>query len=425
MMLDQRFVRNNSELVRKKLADRGFDVTLFDQYLEWDKERLELIEKTEKQKQIRNENSKKIGEAKRSGEDISSYMTEVEKANELIATYDEALKETIVPNCERLFFSFPNLQHDSVPVGIDETKNVELKKTGEIPIFDFTPLAHEDIGVALDIFDFERGAKVTGSRFVFYKGLGAKLERALISFMLDVQTDRHGYTELMPPYLVNHDSAFGTGQLPKFSEDMFHTNEGHYLISTAEIPVTNYHRDEILEFGDLPKNYCAYSACFRSEVGSAGRDTKGIIRQHQFNKVELVKLTKPEDSYAELENITRDAERILEALCLPYRRILLCTGDAGFGSAKTYDLEVWFPSQNKYREISSATNFEDFQGRRANIRFKRDKDGKPEYVHTLNASGLAVGRTLAAILENYQNEDGTVNIPEILIPYMNGKRQII
>jgi seryl-tRNA synthetase len=296
---------------------------------------------------------------------------------------------------------------------------------GEIPKFNFTPKPHEEIGESLDILDFTRGAKVTGSRFTFYKGMGAKLERALISFMIDIHTEQNGYTELLPPQLVNFDSAFGTGQLPKFSRDMFETDDQYYLIPTAEIPVTNYHRDEILRIDELPKNYVAYSACFRSEAGSAGRDTKGIIRQHQFNKVELVKLVKPEDSYSELEKITADAEKILQLLKLPYRVITLCTGDAGFGSAKTYDIEVWFPNQNKYREISSATNFEDFQGRRANIRFKRDRDAKAEIVHTLNASGLAVGRCFAAILENYQNEDGSVTIPEVLIPYMGNKKIIV
>lgn len=308
---------------------------------------------------------------------------------------------------------------DDVPVGKDENDNPVIRTVGEPKKFGFTPQAHWDIGEKLGILDFERAAKVTGARFAFYKGLGSRLERSVYNFMLDVHTSKHGYTEIFPPYIVNKESMTGTGQLPKFAEDMFKI-EGldYYLIPTAEVPVTNYHRGEILDVADLPIKYCAYSACFRAEAGSAGRDTRGLIRQHQFNKVELVKFTKPEDSWAELDKLTNDAEEILQLLKLPYHVVRLCTGDIGFSSATTYDLEVWIPAANCYREISSCSNFLDFQARRADIKFRRSPKEKPEYVHTLNGSGLAVGRTVCAILENYQNEDGSVTVPDVLVPYM-------
>jgi len=309
--------------------------------------------------------------------------------------------------------------HQSVPIGRDENSNVEIRTWGTPTVFENQPLTHWEIGENLNILDFERGSKVTGARFTFYRGLGARLERSLINFMLDVHTREHGYTEFFPPFIANKNSMMGTGQLPKFAEDMFKL-EGldYYLIPTAEVPITNYHREEILDAKDLPLYYTAYSACFRAEAGSAGRDTRGLIRQHQFNKVEMVKFSLPEESYNELEKLTANAERILELLGLPYRRMALCSGDVGFSSAKTYDLEVWLPSFNAYREISSCSNFEDFQARRAEIKFRREPKAKPEFVHTLNGSGLAIGRTVAAILENYQQPDGSVIVPEVLRPYM-------
>jgi len=331
------------------------------------------------------------------------------------------LKE-IEAKLKEILLTIPNMPADDVPVGKDEEDNPVIRTVGEPKKFNFTPQAHWDIGEKLGILDFERAAKVTGARFAFYKGLGSRLERSVYNFMLDVHTSKHGYTEIFPPYIVNKESMTGTGQLPKFAEDMFKI-EGldYYLIPTAEVPVTNYHRGEILDGEELPIKYCAYSACFRAEAGSAGRDTRGLIRQHQFNKVELVKFTKPEDSWTELDKLTNDAEEILQLLKLPYHVVRLCTGDIGFSSATTYDLEVWIPAANCYREISSCSNFLDFQARRADIKFRRSPKEKPEYVHTLNGSGLAVGRTVCAILENYQNEDGSVTIPDVLIPYMGCK----
>jgi len=419
-MLNRKWLRENSEVAKEKLATRGFDVSLIDDFLTSDENRRTLLQKVEEYKQKRNALSKQIGEYKRKKEDATSLIKDVEAFNTWIKSFNDKLQE-VEKEADQLLAIIPNIPHDSVPIGKNEDDNVEVRRNGEVPVFSFEPKPHDEIGEKLGILDFARGAKVTGSRFVFYKGLGARLERALINFMLDVHTE-NGYTEFIPPQIVNSESLFATGQLPKFQEDLFQlTEKDYYLIPTAEVPITNYHRNEVLTNEELPKHYTSYSACFRSEAGSAGRDTKGIIRQHQFNKVELVKLTKPEDSYEELENMTMDAERILQLLNLPYRTVALCTGDMGFGSAKTYDIEVWFPSQNKYREISSASNCEDFQAQRASIRFKRENEGKTEFVHTLNASGLAVGRTVAAILENYQNEDGTVTIPAVLIPYMGNK----
>lgn len=422
-MLDLKFVRENQEVVAEALKNRGSDLSL-DNFSVLDVKRREILAKAELLKAKRNTASQEVARLKKAGEDAETIVIEMREVGDEIAKLDDELRQ-VEKDLENTLLEIPNIPHDSVPIGRDEEENMEIRKWGKIPQFDFEPKAHWDIGENLDILDFERGAKVTGARFTFYKGLGSRLERALINFMLDIHTEEHGYTEFFPPFIVNKDSMTGTGQLPKFAEDMFKL-EGldYYLIPTAEVPITNYHREEILSIADLPKYYTAYSGCFRAEAGSAGRDTRGLIRQHQFNKVELVKFSKPEDSYDELEKLTLNAEEVLKKLGLPYRVILLCTGDMGFASAKTYDIEVWIPSQNKYREISSCSNFEDFQARRAGIRFRREMKGKPEFLHTLNGSGLAVGRTVAAILENFQQLDGTVQIPEVLRPYMGGREVI-
>ncbi len=341
-----------------------------------------------------------------------------------IKEYDEEIR-VLEEEISQIMLSIPNIPHESVPIGLTEDENVPIRHWGEPTSFAFGPKPHWEIATELGILDFEGAAKVTGSRFVFYKGIGARLERALINYMLDVHTTQHGYEEILPPYIVNKESMIGTGQLPKFEEDAFKlVDTDYYLIPTAEVPVTNYHRDEIISGSELPIRYAAYSACFRSEAGSAGRDTRGLIRQHQFNKVELVKFVTPEVSYEELESLVGNAERVLQLLGLPYRVLSMCTGDLGFTAAKKYDIEVWIPSYETYREISSCSNFEDFQARRAGIRFRRDAKAKPEFVHTLNGSGLAIGRTMAAILENYQQEDGSVLIPEALRPYMGGLERI-
>lgn len=420
-MLDIKEIRRDPERVAKVVGRRGKEIDM-KPFLEADEKRREIIAKIEALQSQRNAKSKEVGMLKRNGENADALMAEVGAINEEIKTL-EASKEGVDEIVNTFVASLPNMPDDSLPDG-GEDDYVVQRTWGEPRQFDFEAKAHWDIGENLGILDFERAAKVTGSRFVFYKGLAARLERALISFMIDMHTDNQGYTELIPPYMTNATSDFGTGQLPKFAEDMFHL-EGtdYYLIPTAEVPVTNYHRDEILTAKDLPVKYCAFSPCFRSEAGSAGRDTRGIIRQHQFHKVEMVKLAHPDHSWEELESLTHDAEEILQALELPYRVITLAAGDIGFSSAKTYDLEVWLPSYNSYREISSCSNFVDFQARRANLRF-RDTDGKVRFVHTLNGSGLAVGRTLAAILENYQNEDGSVTIPKALVPYMHGYTEI-
>ncbi|WP_339212715.1 serine--tRNA ligase [Aeribacillus sp. FSL K6-3256] len=423
-MLDMKFLRSNFEEIKKKLEHRGEDLTDFDQFVDLDKKRRELIVTTEELKSKRNEVSSKIAELKREKKDTDHLIQEMRQVGERIKTLDEELKE-IEEKLETLILSIPNIPHESVPVGDSEEDNVEVRKWGEIPTFRFEPKPHWEIADQLGILDFERAGKVTGSRFVFYKGLGARLERALISFMIDLHVEEHGYEEVLTPYIVNRTSMIGTGQLPKFEEDAFKIQgEDYFLIPTAEVPVTNLHRDEILQEKQLPINYVAYSACFRSEAGAAGRDTRGLIRQHQFNKVELVKIVKPEDSYEELEKLTSHAENVLKLLGLPYRVMSMCTADLGFTAAKKYDLEVWLPSYQTYREISSCSNFEAFQARRANIRFRRDPKAKPEHVHTLNGSGLAIGRTVAAILENYQQEDGSVVIPEVLRPYMGNKTVI-
>lgn len=415
-MLDVRRVRNNPQEVREALRKRKSGLSL-DEFLTLDEKRRQTLAEVEALKNKRNTVSELIGKMKKAGEDADSFMTEMRGVNQEIKELDEIIRN-LDEQIQAIMYNIPNVPHSSVPQGLEEADNVEIRRWGEPIQFAFEPKAHWEIGESLDILDFERGGKVTGARFTFYKGLGARLERALINFMLDSHA-QHGYTEIFPPFIVNKSSMMGTGQLPKFSEDMFKL-EGldYYLIPTAEVPVTNLHREEIFEYAELPKFYCSYSACFRAEAGAAGRDTRGLIRQHQFNKVELVKFVHPENSYAELEKLTLNAEYILQKLGLPYRVISLCTGDLGFTAAKTYDIEVWLPSFSRYREISSCSNFEDFQARRADIKFRREPKAKPEFVHTLNGSGLAVGRTVAAILENYQQEDGTVIVPEVLRPYM-------
>lgn len=423
-MLDVKTLRENLEEVKQKMHLRGEDLTELNKFAEVDQARRELIVKTEQLKERRNEVSQQISQLKREKKDADHLIKEMREVGEQIKQLDEHLRVKEA-NFQHILLSIPNIPHESVPLGETEDDNVEVRKWGELPQFDFEPKPHWDIADQLNILDFERAGKVTGSRFVFYKGLGARLERALFNFMLDLHVDEHGYEEMLPPYLVNRASMTGTGQLPKFEEDLFLVNdEDFFLIPTAEVPVTNYHRDEILTADQLPKKYAAFSACFRSEAGSAGRDTRGLIRQHQFNKVELVKFVKPEDSYEELEKLTRDAEKVLQLLKLPYRVMSMCTGDLGFTAAKKYDIEVWIPSYDTYREISSCSNFEAFQARRANIRFRRELKGKPEHVHTLNGSGLAIGRTVAAIIENYQQADGSIVIPEVLRPYM-GNREVI
>lgn len=423
-MLDVKLLRNNFDEVKQKLQNRGEDLGEFEKFGELDKRRRTLIVETEALKSQRNEVSQEIAKLKREKQDADAKIEEMRVVGDRIKTLDIELRE-IDEKLDMILMSIPNIPHESTPVGESEDDNVEIRKWGEVRAFDFEPKAHWDLGTDLDILDFENAAKVTGSRFVFYKKLGARLERALINFMMDLHSNEHGYEEMVPPYMVNRASMTGTGQLPKFEEDAFLIEaEDYFLIPTAEVPVTNYHREDILKAEDLPRKYTAFSACFRSEAGSAGRDTRGLIRQHQFNKVELVQFVKPEDSYVALEKLTGNAEEVLRRLELPYRVLSMCTADLGFTAAKKYDLEVWIPSYNSYREISSCSNFESFQARRANIRFRREPGSKPEYVHTLNGSGLALGRTVAAILENYQDADGSVRIPKVLQGYMGGIEKI-
>ncbi|WP_027093457.1 serine--tRNA ligase [Cohnella thermotolerans] len=419
-MLDVRLLRNDYDKVAQALRNRNASLDLIAGFPELDNARRERLTESDALKNRRNVVSQEVAKLKKSGGNADELIAEMRSVNDRIKQLDEEVRE-LEEKIDAMMLAIPNVPHESVPVGASEEDNVEVRRVGEPPKFGFEPKAHYDIADGLGILDFEAAAKVTGSRFVFYKGLGARLERALINLMMDLHADQHGYEEILPPYIVNRDSLIGTGQLPKFEEDLFKI-EGtdYFLIPTAEVPVTNLHRDDILSAEQLPAKFVAFSGCFRSEAGAAGRDTRGLIRQHQFNKVELVKLVAPEKSYEALEELTGHAERVLQLLGLPYRVLTLCTGDMGFGSAKTYDLEVWLPSQGTYREISSCTNFEDFQARRAGIRFRREAGSKPEFVHTLNGSGLAVGRTVAAILENYQQEDGTVLIPEALRPYMGG-----
>ena len=415
-MLDLRFVRTNPEVVKEALKKRNSALSL-DDFLRHEEERRKILFDVETLKAQRNSVSEEVGRRKKSGEDAEVLILEMREVGQKIKVMEDQLTD-IEKKMETVLYEIPNIPHESVPVGKDEADNVQVRTWGTPRSFEFQPLPHYEIGEKLDILDFARAGKVTGARFTFYKGLGAKLERALISFMLDRHTSK-GYVEVLPPYMVHRNSMIGTGQLPKFEEDAFKiAGTDYFLIPTAEVPVTNMYREEILEGEKLPIFHCAYSACFRAEAGSAGRDTRGLIRQHQFNKVELVKFALPENSYEELEALTRDAESILQELELPYRVMALSTGDIGFSSAKTYDLEVWLPSFNTYREISSCSNFEDFQARRANIRFRRGPKEKPEYLHTLNGSGLAIGRTVSAILENYQEKDGRVRVPKALQPYM-------
>lgn len=426
-MLDLNFVRENIDSVRKALESRNFSTDSLATFSDLDAERRRVIAESDSLNQQRNAVSKEIGALMQSGkkEEAEAKRQEVshlkEKQSEL-----ERLRDEAEAAMHDLLSHLPNLPADEVPVGNDESANIEVRRWGSIRQFDFEPKDHVDLGEALGILDIERATKITGSRFAILNGMGARLERALVNFMLDIHTREHGYTETIPPYLVNRKSLFGTNQLPKFEEDLFHIADerGFALIPTAEVPVTNYHSDEILEAKDLPKYFTAYTPCFRSEAGSYGRDTRGLIRQHQFEKVELVKLSLPEDSDAEHEKLTANAERILQLLELPYRTMILSTGDMGFGARKTYDIEVWLPSQKTYREISSCSNCGDFQARRMNLRFRRAGGAKPEYVHTLNGSGLAVGRTWLAVLENYQNEDGSVTIPKALKSYMGGVESI-
>ena len=416
-MLDMKFVRDNPEKVIEAVRKRNGELNL-DEFLALDKERREITQQVEALKNERNTASKEIGKLKKAGENAEEKMAEVRAIGDKIAADDVRLRD-IEARLKTIMLAIPNIPAEDVPVGKSDADNPEVRRWGEPRKFDFEPLSHWDLGEKLDILDFERGHKISGARFTVYKGLGSRLERSVINFYLDLHTSEHGYTEFFPPFIVNSDSMQGTGQLPKFAEDMFKLQGmDMYLIPTAEVPITNLHRDEILNGDDLPLRYCAYSACFRAEAGSAGKDTRGLIRQHQFNKVELVKFTRPEQSWDELESLTNNAEHALQLLGLPYHVVRLCTGDLGFSSATTYDLEVWLPQANCYREISSCSNFLDFQARRANIRFRRDAKSKPEFVHTLNGSGLAVGRTVAAILENYQQKDGSVIVPEVLRKYM-------
>ncbi|MCL0032191.1 serine--tRNA ligase [Peptococcaceae bacterium] len=422
-MFDIKYLRNNFEKVKEALKNRGVDLSL-DDFLKLDENRRKKLVEVEKLKNKRNTVSEEIGKLKKQGIDAKDLIDEMKNVSEEIKKLDDEVNQ-IEEQIHEILINIPNIPHETVPIGADETQNVEVKKWGDLPGFKFKPKPHWEIAEELDIIDFKRAGKVTGSRFVFYKGLGAMLERAVASFMLDLHIKEHGYVELTPPLIVNSSSLVGTGQLPKFEEDLFKLKDtDYYLIPTAEVPVTNYYSNEILNGDVLPIYHCAYSACFRSEAGSAGRDTRGIIRQHQFTKVEMVKFCKPEESYQELEKMVQNAERVLQLLELPYRVITLCTGDLGFSAAKTYDIEVWLPSYDSYKEISSCSNCEDFQARRANIRFRRTSKSKPEFVHTLNGSGLAVGRTIAAVLENYQQPDGSVAIPEVLRPYIGGLNKI-
>lgn len=426
-MLDLNFVRENLDKVRNALEKRNFPVDVLNDFVALDAERRAVIGESDKLNGQRNAASREIGELMKAGNkgDAEARKSIVAQLKEQIADLDKRRDEA-ESRMKELLASLPNIPHETVPEGVDETANVEIRRWETPREFDFEPKDHVDLATNLGILDLERATKISGARFAILNGAGARLERALINFMLDVHTREHGYTETLPPFIVNANTLYGTGQLPKFEADLFKLTDerGFYLIPTAEVPVTNYHSEEILDASDLPKYYTAYTPCFRSEAGSYGRDTRGLIRQHQFEKVELVRICLPEHSYLEHEKMAADAERILQLLGLPYRTIVLSTGDMGFGAAKTYDIEVWLPSQNTYREISSVSNCEDFQARRMNLRFRRAGGAKPEFAHTLNGSGLAVGRTWIAILENYQQPDGSIQIPEILQQYMNGLERI-
>src|ERR1700704_1284084 len=426
-MLDLNYVRENLESVRAALAQRSMPANALDDFAHADSERRRVIAESDQLNAERNTASREIGALMKDGkrEEADARRKAVNELKERIAELDQK-REQSETRMRELLSTLPNIPHESVPVGQDESANVEVRRWGTKPEFDFEPKDHVDLGTALGILDLERASKIASARFAILNGAGARLERALINFMLELHTREHGYQETLPPFIVNKDALFGTGQLPKFEADLFKLRDERdlYLIPTAEVPVTNYHREEILDAGQLPKRWVAYSPCFRSEAGSYGRDTRGVIRQHQFEKVELVKYSLPENSYEELEALTANAERVLQLLGLHYRTVALSTGDLGFGSAKTYDIEVWLPSQNSFREISSCSNYEAFQARRAQIRFRPAGGSKPEFVHTLNGSGLAVGRTWIAILENFQQSDGSVVIPEALRPYMGGAEKI-
>jgi len=421
-MLDIRAIRSNPEEVKRKLTRRGQEFRI-DEVLKLDEQRRQVIYEVEELKSRKNKVSEEVAKLKRAKQDAEAVVLEMRQVSEKIKEMDERVRN-LDEEITGILLTIPNTPYDGIPDGTSDADNVEIRKQGEPTKFEYEPKAHWDIGVDLNILDFETAGKVTGARFTFYRGLGAKLERALINIMLDTHTE-NGYTEIFPPFMVHRRSMTGTGQLPKFEEDAFKVqNTEYFLVPTAEVPVTNMYREQILDGSMLPIRHTAYTACFRAEAGSAGRDTRGLIRQHQFNKVELVKFTNPENSYEELEKLTEDAERILKLLKLPYRVVCLCAGDLGFSSAKTYDLEVWMPSYGRYVEISSCSNFEDFQARRADIKFRPEPKEKPRFVHTLNGSGLAVGRTVAAILENFQQGDGSVIIPEVLRPYMGGLDKI-
>lgn len=423
-MLDVKRIRNNPDELRQALIKRGEDTSKLDRFLEMDEKRRELLYKVENLKKLRNEESEEIAKLKKEGKDASEKIKEMKEVSQKIKDIEAELGK-IEDDLYNLLLTIPNIPHESVPVGKSGEDNVEVRRWGEPTKFDFEPKPHWELGENLGILDFPTASKVTGSRFVFYKGLGARLERSLINFMLDLHTTKHGYTEVFPPFMVHRKSMIGTGQLPKFEEDAFKVSgTDYFLIPTAEVPVTNMYRESIIDGDKLPIYHVAYSACFRAEAGAAGKDTRGLIRQHQFNKVELVKFVRPEDSYDELEKLVRDAEEVLQLLKIPYRVVAISTADLGFTPAKKYDLEVWMPSYGKYVEISSCSNFEDFQARRAEIRFRPAPKAKPEYVHTLNGSGVAIGRTVAAILENFQRADGSVAIPEVLHEYMGGVKEL-
>lgn len=423
-MLEIKFIRKNLSVVKDALEKRGDDASVLNNFEENDNLRKKLIQEIEDLRNTRNTVSEQIAVKKKNKEDASDMIAEMKQTSDKIKQIETDLKDA-EEKIASTVIKLPNIPHESVPVGLNDSENIFLRKEGNVPQFDFEPKAHWDLGTDLGIFDFEKSAEITGARFPLYKGLGARLERALINFMLDLHTDKHGYKEVLPPFIVNRNSLTGTGQLPKFEEDLFKIDGlDYFLIPTAEVPVTNILKNEIVSEEDLPVKYTAYTPCFRKEAGSYGKDTRGLIRQHQFNKVELVKFCAPEESYNELEKLLNDAEEVLQLLELPYQIVTLCTGDLGFSSAKTYDIEVWMPAQNKYREISSCSNFEDFQARRANIRFKRKSEKGTMLPHTLNGSGLAVGRTVAAILENCQDKDGNITIPKALRPYMNNMEKI-
>ncbi len=417
-MLDIKRIREDFDGVKKAVERRGQGDFGIDKVPELDKKRRELLAVVEQMKNKQSTDSKKIPQMKKEGKDTAELMAEMKKLSDEIKTYDAQVSD-VEKKLRDALLNIPNTPAADVPMGVDDSDNVEYKKVGEPTKFDFDFKAHWDIGTDLDILDFERAAKIAGTRFTVYKGKGARLERSVINFMLNLHTEEHGFTEFLPPFMVNRDAMTGTGQLPKFEDDMFYVPaKDFFLIPTAEVPITNLRSGEILSEDELPLYYTAYTPCFRKEAGSAGRDTRGLVRQHQFNKVELVKFVKPETSYDELEKLLLSAEEVLKRLKIPYRVVTLSTGDLGFSAAKTYDIEVWMPSYNRYVEISSCSNFEDYQARRANIRFRNGSKGKPEFVHTLNGSGLAAGRTVAAILENYQQEDGSVVVPEVLRQYM-------